>query len=192
MFILKDMEEKELKILLKKLNGVLLPGYDDDTGNGGYYKRVRQILDFSKKSKRHLKMKFPVLGIARGAEKILSYISKKDLLIEADAVNLSLPIKWKSKVKHSRMFGHAPAGLVNIAGRQPIGFFHSHHVIPYTSFTNETRLKKKVRALSTNVDRNGTEFVSTFEGKIFWTINVFIYRKVLSMPTIHYIARPEL
>ena len=159
------MEEKELTILLKKLNGVLLPGYDDDTGNGGYYKRVKQILDFSKKSKRHSKTKFPVLGIARGAEKILSYISKKDSLSGADAVNLTLPIKWKSKVKHSRMFGHAPAGLVHIASRQPIGFFHSRHVISYPSFTNDTRLKRKVRALSTNVDRNGTEFISTFEGK---------------------------
>ena len=63
--------------LLNKLNGVVLPGNDDNTGDGGYYQRVKKILDFSKKLKKLKKTKFPVLGIARGAEKILSYITKK-------------------------------------------------------------------------------------------------------------------
>lgn len=174
--LLKDIEEKELMTLLKKLNGVLLPGFDDDTGNGGYYNRVRQILSFSKKLKQRSKVKFPVLGIARGAERMLEYISRQDSFVDADAINVSLPIKWKSKVKRSRMFGKAPIGLINSASRQPIGFFHSSQCIPFPTYENSTILKKKVRVLSTNVDRNGTEFVSAFEGKqIFCVLARFFF-----------------
>ena len=91
-------------------------------------------------------------------------MSRRNLTKQPKFIHPAAKSRWKEAKRGT-------AGLVNIAGRQPIGFFHSHYVIPYTSFTNDTRLKKKVRALSTNVDRNGTEFVSTFEGKIFWAIN---------------------
>ena len=90
-------------------------------------------------------------------------------MVGSDAINLSLPIVWNSKVRHSKIFGQTPPGLLNAVTRQPIAYYRSKHVLSLASFTNDTRLKKKIRVLSTNVDRNGTNFVSTFEGKLIIT-----------------------
>eukprot|EP00111_Clytia_hemisphaerica_P011288 TCONS_00033049-protein len=161
--IIEDIDEKELAALLPKLSGVLLPGNDDDTGDGGYYKRVKQILQYSKMLKKKNQIKFPVLGICRGAQRMLVYMSGSDSQLAADAVNMSLPLKWHSSRHRSRLFGHAPSGLVEAIEKKPIAFFHSNFVIPTESFYNNTKLKRKVRVLSTNVDRNGTKFISSYE-----------------------------
>lgn len=162
--IVEDMQDKNFKKLLTKLNGVLLPGNDADTGDGGYFYKVKEILAYSKKQTAQ-KKKFPVLGIGRGAQRIIISVSGKDSLEEGDALNLTAPLFWRNNdLKTSKMFGKlAPRGVVEILGKKPVASFFSENVLPAANYFNDTKLTKTIRALSVNIDRNGTKFVSTFE-----------------------------
>jgi Peptidase C26. len=125
-------------------------------------------------------MKFPVLGICRGAQRMLIHVTGKDSQADADAINMTLPISWRtSDLKKSKLFGHAPSGLVRAMEDKPIAFFHSYFVVPTESFFNNTKLMRVFRVLSTNVDRNGTKFVSMFECKFFVVFFYRLYNNVL-------------
>lgn len=150
--------------LLRKVNGVILPGSDLDSGDAGYYRVLKKILKYSKQQFQEGE-KFPILGICRGAQRILLAVSGKDITYPGDASNLTLPLKFTSDVKKSQLFGNAPDGLISILGKKPLAFYYQDRIIPTKSFHNNTKLKEVFLSTSTNIDRNGTAFVSTYEGR---------------------------
>ena len=150
--------------LLHKLNGVILPGGDADVSDSGYARVSKQVINFSKKMAKK-GIKFPVLGICRGAQMMMLAEAKKDFLIETDSLNLSIPLDFTDESKESRLFGNAPKGLLRSLSKRSITMNAHALGIPTISFYNNTELMKKFRVISTNYDRNGTQFVSTFEGK---------------------------
>lgn len=154
-----------MKRLLRKINGVILPGNDADTGDAGYYKVMKTILAYSKKQFNKNGEKFPILAVCRGAERMMMAISGKDFSAEGDAKNLSLPLVLTNEVKKSQLLGNAPDGLVKAIGKRPLAFYYQDYVMPLANFYNNTHLKSLFRLLATNTDRNGTEFISTYEGR---------------------------
>ena len=150
--------------LLRKLNGVVLPGGDADVGDSGYERISKQSIAFSKKlAKKNIT--FPVLGICRGAQMMMMAEAGKDFLEETDSLNLSLPLKFTSEAKESRLFGHAPQGMMKSLAKDALTFNAHAMGIPTLNFYNNSKRQKAFRAISTNYDRNGTKFISTFEGK---------------------------
>lgn len=116
-------------------------------------------------------IKFPVLGICRGAQMMMLAEAKSDFLVETDSLNLSIPLDLTKEAKSSRLFGHASKGLLKILSKRSVTMNAHAFGIPTLSFYNNTDLMKTFRVLSTNYDRNGTQFISTFEGILkFFTL----------------------
>jgi len=162
--IKEDITVAELDKLLRKINGVILPGGDADVGDSGYERISKQSIAFSKKLAKK-NQTFPVLGICRGAQMMMMAEAGKDFLEDTDSLNLSLPLTFTKEAPESRMFGHAPKGLLKRLKTDAITFNAHAAGIPTLNYYNNSALKKTFRAISTNFDRNGTEFVSTFEGR---------------------------
>merc|ERR1711907_647400 len=110
-------------------------------------------------------VKFPVIGICRGAQMMMIAASNKDFMVETDSLNLSIPLHFTKEAKGSRLFGHASKGLVKALSKRSITMNAHANGIPVATFYNQTSLTKVFRVLSTNYDRNGTNFISTFEGR---------------------------
>lgn len=106
------------------------------------------------------------LGINRGAERLVSITAQKDITIASDAMNLSLPLHFAEGAKKSRLMKHAAPGIWKTLAEQPMTFNVHQRAIPKEIFTNSSEVIKFYRIISTNKDRNGTVFVSTFEGKM--------------------------
>ena len=159
---IKNGENLKLKRLLSKINGVILPGGDGDLGNSGYEAISRIVIDYSKEQAKK-NILFPVLGICRGSQVILSVEYDEDILTPTDSSNLSLPLFFTKHVKKSKLFGHAPQGLVESLSK-PITFnAHQNSITPDT-FYKLDKLKENFRILSNSFDRKGVEFISTYEG----------------------------
>ena len=133
--------------------------------DSGYARVTAQILEHSKRQAKK-GITFPVIGICRGAQMMMVVEAGKDFLIETDALNLSLPLTFTKEASKSKLFGKAPKGLVCALKNEPITFNAHALGIPSESFYNNTDLTKAFRAISTNFDRNGTDFISTFEGML--------------------------
>lgn len=157
----------DLDRLLHKLNGFILPGGDADISDSGYARVSKQVINFSKKMAKK-GIKFPVLGICRGAQMMMLAEAKTDFLVETDSLNLSIPLDFAEEYRQSRLFGHAPKGLIKSLSKRSITMNAHALGIPTLSFYNNTALMKKFRVISTNYDRNGTHFISTFEGKFLF------------------------
>lgn len=131
-------------------------------GDSGYARISRAIIKHSKKLAQE-GIVFPVLGICRGSQMIMSDETEEELLVVTDSLNLSLPLDFTTESQQSRLFGKAPEGLKKALSRLPLGF-HAHKYSIPTSIFKDVELKKKFRVITTNYDRKGVEFVSTFEG----------------------------
>ena len=68
-------------------------------------------------------------------------------------------------LQESRLYGHASKGLIHALRKRSITMNAHANGIPVDTFYNQTELVKSFRVISTNYDRNGTHFISTFEGK---------------------------
>ncbi len=82
-----------------------------------------------------------------------------------DAYNISLPLTFTSSAKSSKLFSHSAssAGVYEILETQNVTM-NNHHYGIYTKHFQETeKLSSFYNLISTNVDRQGVEFVSTFE-----------------------------
>lgn len=162
--VLEDTSKDDLDRLLRKLNGFILPGGDADVSDSGYARVSKQVINYSKKMAKK-GIKFPVLGICRGAQMMMLAEAKSDFLVETDSLNLSIPLDLTKEAKSSRLFGHASKGLLKILSKRSVTMNAHAFGIPTLSFYNNTDLMKTFRVLSTNYDRNGTQFISTFEGR---------------------------
>jgi len=162
--VLEDITSTDLERLLHKLNGFILPGGDADVSDSGYARVAKHVIKFSKRMARK-GIKFPVLGICRGAQMMMLAEANKDFLVETDSLNISMPLHFGKEAKTSRLYGKAPKGLIKALSTRALTMNAHALGVPTASFYNNTSLMKKFRVISTNYDRNGTNFISTFEGR---------------------------
>jgi len=162
--VLEDITSTDLERLLHKINGFILPGGDADVSDSGYARVAKHVIKFSKRMARK-GIKFPVLGICRGAQMMMLAEANKDFLVETDSLNISMPLHFGKEAKSSRLYGKAPKGLIKALKTRALTMNAHALGVPTASFYNNTSLMKKFRVISTNYDRNGTNFISTFEGR---------------------------
>ncbi len=109
-------------------------------------------------------------AINRGAQKLAVLISKKEVTVPVSAMNLSMPLEFTGEANKSRLFKYAASGIRRTLASQPITFNIHMKAISHEIFTNVTEVTKFYRIISTNMDRNGTIFISSFEGKGFTSL----------------------
>ncbi|XP_050393732.1 gamma-glutamyl hydrolase A-like [Patella vulgata] len=149
--------------IFSQINGVLFPGGDVDLGTSYYAHSGRYIYDLAKKA-NDAGDHFPLWGTCQGFQLLNNLTACENLLTPTDSENLALPLNITTEnVGASRLFGKMSAYIYNILENRPVTYNHHHLSIKTDTFYNTASLKSFYRVLSTNVDRKGVEFISTFE-----------------------------
>ncbi|XP_014664172.1 PREDICTED: gamma-glutamyl hydrolase-like [Priapulus caudatus] len=151
--------------MFKSLNGVVLPGGGQDLKTSGYAKASQFF--FEKSVEAYAKGDiFPILGICLGFEQLTEMVYGKNWLTQCDAENVLLPLKFLPAYNTSRLFkGFTPDLLVALETKPITANFH-HKCMTPKNFSL-SGLDKFYDALSTSIDKDGLEFISTMEAKKF-------------------------
>lgn len=95
---------------------------------------------------------------------ILTAASEEEVLNPTDAMNLSLPLKFTAQLSKSQLFGNASPALLKALETKPLTFNAHVNGMSVERFMDDKMLTRQFRVISTNFDRRGLEFISTYEG----------------------------
>ncbi|GLD98673.1 hypothetical protein PINS_up007390 [Pythium insidiosum] len=149
-----------LKSLVPQLNGLLFPGGAADVNDRAayMYELALQLNDQG--------IYYPVWGTCLGFEWLLQLTAGDLSALESDfdAMNITMPLNFTAEASSSRLFKHA-GDIYGLLAEKPITMNNHHQGITPTYFAKFEKLTSFYSVLSTNVDRQGREFISTIEGK---------------------------
>lgn len=150
--------DAEIDAAMAQVNGFLFPG-----GGSSLPAAAQRIVDNAlniSASGGH----FPVYGACLGFEWIVEAVGgRNSLMTGLDAHNISLALNLTEEGKASRIY--ADEAAQRILATQPVTMnVHQVGLAPAEYAQNEA-LKSVFKVLSTNVDRQGREFVSSIEGR---------------------------
>jgi len=157
-------DKKELRKILRSINGVIIPGGDGDLADSGYSVISQEAIKYSRKQTKK-GIPYPVLGICRGSQMIMQLASEEEILRPSDSSNLSLPLTMTKDARHSQLFGHVSKSLRKVMEEKPVTFNAHLNSVLYETFEQHPELQKQFRVTSTNFDRRGIKFISTYEDK---------------------------
>lgn len=84
-----------------------------------------------------------------------------------DSYNLPLPLDFTPSASTSRLYGNAPNDILKNFASENITINLHHDGVTPSTYQNNPKLSAFVDLLSTNVDRKGNIFGSSFEAKKF-------------------------
>ena len=165
--IFNNLTESETVKLFKSINGVLFPGGIVSVLNSSYANISKIIYRLAKKTFDEGGY-FPIMGMCLGHQ-ILAMLHANDntvdLRIYTDSNNMTAPLNLPKNYRDYKLFRGIPNDWARAFNQTPItGHFHDLG-IPVKLFRENEKLKSFYNILTTNVDRNGVEFVSTMEAK---------------------------
>jgi gamma-glutamyl hydrolase len=165
--IWNDLSDTEIEKIFNSINGVLFPGGDVDWVTSGYAKVGGKILDLAKKSfDKSPRDYFPVWAICLGHEFLSVYVTGgTEILSKTDSQNITLTLQFQEGYQQSEIFQDMSPELEQYLGTVPITANFHDWSVTVKSFDKSEKMKNFFDVLSTSVDRNGTKFVSTMEGK---------------------------
>ncbi|XP_014262395.1 gamma-glutamyl hydrolase A-like [Cimex lectularius] len=146
--------------IVSYINGLLLPGGNTFFNNTNGYADAAHML----MTKIRRMPYFPVLGICLGFEVLLySDCNKSEKSREpCKSLNTLLPLNFKPNYNDSLLFEHAPSQIIDIL-RTSKTTYNSHIFCVTEKVLQTCNLQDKWKVLSTNLDINGKEFISTLE-----------------------------
>jgi gamma-glutamyl hydrolase len=162
--VLSNTSQEDLKTLFNSINGILFPGGGVSVVTSGYARIGREILKMSMEAS-DAGDHFPVWGTCLGFELLSTLVGGDGVLSPVSAENYSVPLNLTSAAQTSHIFSLYPASALDWISTEPLTMnYHSYGVTTET-FKSNSKLTEFFRVLSTNVDRNGVEFVSSIESK---------------------------
>uniref|UniRef100_A0A3Q4BEB8 folate gamma-glutamyl hydrolase n=1 Tax=Mola mola TaxID=94237 RepID=A0A3Q4BEB8_MOLML len=153
----------EYEAIFRQINGLLLIGGAVDLETSAYA-RVAKIFYALALTANDAGDFFPIWGTCMGMQLLTVLAAGKNLLSNATAENVALPLNLTT-AGSSRMFEGFPSDLMKALIQEPLtGNFH-HYGITVKTFQETEKLQSFFSILSTNIAENGAQFVSTIEGK---------------------------
>jgi len=161
--------ESELDFLFNSVNGILFTGGELALTTTSPYYKTAYYLYARTLAANDVQDYFPLWGTCMGFQ-MLTILTSQNISVLSlnafDSQNLSIPLDYTSEAPKSRMFGTAPADVVNILGTEPVTTnLHTDGVKP-DDFYGNTAFNTFYSVLSTNVDRQNLPFISTIEGRV--------------------------
>lgn len=155
--------------LLANVNGILFTGGGLSLlMNTTYYQRAHAAYEYvleENRSGRHMVL----WGTCMGFQLLNVLTANDESVLERyafDSEHLSLPLDLvQPAARASRLLGSAPPDIYRILSQEPVTSNLHHDGIPPSRFQASARLTDFYNVLSTNVDRKGSTFISTIEGK---------------------------
>jgi gamma-glutamyl hydrolase len=157
-------DNTEIDQLFESLNGFLFVG-----GGSPYPKSAQRVFDRTVDA--NAKGDFsPLYGVCMGFQWLLLAATNGQLALDPsdgtqmDAENISLPLDFTASAQESRLMQNAPENIYKIFAERNVTMNNHHYGIFTEHFDNTPELSNFYAKISTNKDRQGTEFVSTIEG----------------------------
>ncbi|XP_015590768.2 chitobiosyldiphosphodolichol beta-mannosyltransferase [Cephus cinctus] len=153
--------------ILRKVNGVLFPGGSTYFNqSNGYADAGETIYRIAKRANDNGDY-FPLWGICLGFE-LLTYLAanRVEHRSTCSSNDQPLPLKFKSDFKDSRMFHEVPNDIVDILWNEEVTANYHRYCVTEQDL-KKVNLTKEFRVMSLNHDRNGLEFISTLEHKVY-------------------------
>ena len=176
---------KTLDNVLKKVNGIMLPGGEINLIDSKYYQIAKRI--FKKAIElNEAGIHFPVFGICRGFQAMPVLTEKSIQILKLfESKNISLPMHIEDDYKNSKMFRNLPDDLKKVMETKDItANYHKYGIYPSEMRTNKD-LKEWYKVLGTSIDQKGKTFIAAYEGeKVFLIKTAFVC--CLSMKSKHY------
>lgn len=147
--------------LFNAVNGILFPGGSADLKTSGY-SRAGSILYKLAGQANDNKTHFPIWATCLGFELLTELTSGRSVLQACSAHDLAQSLNMTSDFRRSRLYDGLPSALERAVRTTPITYnSHSWCLTPknFTAFGLDAFYK----ILSTNVDQNGTTFISSIE-----------------------------
>ncbi|GIL92877.1 hypothetical protein Vretimale_14806 [Volvox reticuliferus] len=161
--------ENELRRLFKSLNGLVFPGgltwlWLDSP----YVLAARKLFNWAIEANDAGKV-FPIHGTCLGFQLLhilASNISRNDLLVDTDSVAHPSTLIWQPAAADSRLFGGMAPDLKEKLADPKFNIALQNHMygIPPDFYKKYPVLADWYKPLSTTLDRNGLEYISTMEG----------------------------
>uniref|UniRef100_UPI00398F640F gamma-glutamyl hydrolase-like n=1 Tax=Pristiophorus japonicus TaxID=55135 RepID=UPI00398F640F len=161
-----NLLEAEYRKLFYSINGVLLPGGGANLITSRYAKIAALFYNLTLQANDH-GTHFPVWGTCLGFEELTVLTSGEKLLIATKTSDLSLPLKFTKDAVESQMFKNFPGDLMQALAVEPLTANFHHWSITVKNFTSHTKLRNFFKILSTNIDSQELEFVSTMEARSY-------------------------
>ncbi|KAG2441123.1 hypothetical protein HXX76_003975 [Chlamydomonas incerta] len=161
--------DSELRRLFNSLNGLVFPGgltwlWLDSP----YVIAARKLFNWALEANNKGDV-FPIHGTCLGFQLLhilASNISRNDLLVDTDSVAHPTTLRWTPEAAGSRLFGGLAPDLHDKLADPKFNIALENHMygIPPSFYQKFPILAKWYKPLSTTLDRNGTEYISTMEG----------------------------
>ncbi|KAG2450314.1 hypothetical protein HYH02_004819 [Chlamydomonas schloesseri] len=161
--------DSELRRLFNSLNGLVFPGgltwlWLDSP----YVIAARKLFNWALEANNKGDV-FPIHGTCLGFQLLhilASNISRNDLLVDTDSVAHPSTLIWTPEAAGSRLFGGLAPDLHDKLADPKFNIALQNHMygIPPSFYQKFPVLAKWYKPLSTTLDRNGTEYISTMEG----------------------------
>lgn len=181
--------EEEIDDLFQKLNGFFFVG-----GGAAFPKSAQRVFDNTVAANDKGDF-MPLWGTCMGFQWLLISASRDVNILDPkegqfDSYNYSIPLDFRPSARTSKLLADAPDGVYEILAKENVTMNNHHYGIYTDHFEQTESLSSFFDLLSTNVDRQGVEFVSTIEAfnyPIFGTQwhpekNTFEWYKVNGVP----------
>lgn len=163
--------DAELKRVFNSINGIVFPGGLTWLWlDAPYVVAARKLFNWAVEANEAGDV-FPIHGTCLGMQLLhilASNVSRNSLLIDTDSVAHPTTLKFVGDAaKTSRLYGDLPASLKTALESPQDNIVLQNHMygLPPLYYQKFPILDEWYTITSTSVDRNGTEYVSTVEGK---------------------------
>jgi len=162
--IATDISESDLLQLFSNINGVILPGGDQDLLHSAYARNAALAVKYSIEASKRGDY-FPVWGTCMGFQALLIIVAGSDKVISQSkgTWDTSLTLDFTDDLVLSRMFYRAPLKLIKTIESKAVTYNAHYNCVSIHAYRKSHELKSFFRVLSTNKDANGEVFLSTIE-----------------------------
>lgn len=164
--LFRENNEKAIsyyKKLFSSLNGILFPGGGVDILKSQFAKTAMIFYNLAISAQDKDGDSFPLWGTCQGFELISALVSKQNLLTAVDAEDLPLPLNFTKEASKSVLFGNLPEDVYRPLKTEKVTANFHHWGLTPSTFSKNKELRSFLKVLSTNMDRNGREFISSME-----------------------------
>ncbi|KAH3864030.1 gamma-glutamyl hydrolase A-like isoform X2 [Dreissena polymorpha] len=161
-FVRKD--DEYYSKMVQSLNGILFPGGDVGLISS-YMAKAAQAIYKQAIETNDAGHYFPLWGTCQGFQLLTALTAGKNLLTNASAEDVALPLDFVNGFRSSRLYGSLPADIYEYLSTMNVTEnFHHYGITPETMELTDS-LYSFYNILSTNLDVHGKRFVSSFEAK---------------------------
>lgn len=160
-----ELGAEYLSRTFRSVNGLLFPGGGTDLDHSHPFMQAATLLYNLVLKENQAGRVFPLWGTCQGFQMIAILGSQQQdfKLDPTDAMNISLPLDLLKAASFSRMFRGMTRTMLHEIGNEPLTMNNHHWGVFNSTWRAQHALTTQFTPLSTNLDRLGKMFISSFE-----------------------------